>query len=101
MASEIEKDLLISKLSSSSTFADTHTAVAKLNQFTDFTDTQANAIISAAANNNQVHWILSDDDVRVLIESVIAEREDRLGSPELDFLMEQLALADEFAEDAV
>lgn len=72
LASEIEKDLLIRKLASSGNFANTHALIAQLNQFSEFTAAQTNAILSAVLANNQVRWIATDLDVREFLKSVVA-----------------------------
>lgn len=78
LASEIEKDLLIKKLATSGNFAHTHTVVAQLSQFSDFTVDQVNAILSAASSNSQVGWIATDWDVRKLLSNAIAGKEAQL-----------------------
>lgn len=78
LASEIEKELLIQELAASGTFRQTHSLVAKLSKWPDFTVDQASAILNAAVNNSQVGWIASDYDVRRLLESAIAGKQDAL-----------------------
>lgn len=94
LASEAEKDLLIAKLASSWSFASTHVTVGKLSGYSEFSDAQANAIVSAAVSNTQVNWILGDDDVKRLIDAVVRGREDRIESANLAALRELMALID-------
>ena len=91
LASEAEKDLLIAKLARCGTFATTHAAVSRLNGYAEFSDAQANAIVSASLSNSQVRMILGDDDVRSLVSRVIAGREDRIDPENLTALQLRIA----------
>jgi hypothetical protein len=50
LASELEKDLVIRDLANSSSFAETHTIISKLNKYSDFTIAQINIRISLLPN---------------------------------------------------
>jgi len=63
LKAEGEKDFLIEKLSASFNFAETHNLIAKLSNYSGFTYKQAEDLVSAVLNNNQIRWVLSDDDV--------------------------------------
>ena len=63
LASELEKELLISDLASSGNFARTHSIIARLQGYDQFTTTQSNDLIEAIVSNNQVAWIITDQDV--------------------------------------
>jgi len=84
LASELEKDLLIQQLASSSTFSETHTAISKLSRFSDFTKPQINAIVSAAISNDQIYWIAKDPDVRSFIVAIVEGKEDQINSEYLE-----------------
>lgn len=71
LASELEKDLLLKGLATSPNFATTHSLVAKLSKFTDFTPAQAASVLLAATTNNQVGWIATDADVNAFLQSVL------------------------------
>lgn len=73
LASELEKDLLIKSLMGSGNFASTHSIVAKLTKYTDFTAPQTTGILSAASLNQQVGWIATDADVKTFLELVLAQ----------------------------
>lgn len=88
LASEAEKDLLIAELTNSWTLAATHAAVGKLGGYSEFSDAQANAIVSAAVSNTQVSWILGDEDVKRLVAGVVSGREDRIDPDNLAKLLE-------------
>jgi hypothetical protein len=75
LASEMEKELAILELARSGSFQRTHTAIANLSKFTDFTKDELNAIVEAAISNSQVYWIAKDADVKGFMQSVVAGRE--------------------------
>jgi predicted nucleic acid-binding protein len=54
---------LISNLASSESFSTTHACIAELSLVQTFTAKQIDRLISAAEQNNQVKWILSDGDL--------------------------------------
>lgn len=78
LASELEKDLVIRDLANSSSFAETHTIISKLNKYSDFTISQINAIIDAINSNNQVYWIIDDPDVKEFLSKIIKGKEAQL-----------------------
>ena len=61
---EKKKDELIANLAESSNFATTHTLIEKMSEFEQFTKRQAHDLFKTLAENNQVSWIISDDDVQ-------------------------------------
>lgn len=86
LASELEKDLVIRDLANSSSFAETHTIISKLNKYSDFTIAQINAIIDATNSNNQVYWIIDDPDVKEFLQKVIKGKESQLKADGLNEL---------------
>lgn len=78
LAGEIERDLLIQRLSASPNFATTHSLVARLSQQAGFTPAQANALLSAARDSSQVRLIINDDDVRSFFRGLIKQYQDVL-----------------------
>lgn len=60
---ETRREELITMLENSRNFATTHTAVAKLEAFGRWTDAQRARLLAAAVHNQQVAWILGDEDV--------------------------------------
>lgn len=63
LASELETEMAVQQLVGSRAFATTHSAVTKLSRFENFSQSQVSEIVDAALTNNQVNWILGDDDV--------------------------------------
>ena len=73
VAADLEKNLLISELVGSSSFAQTHAIIAKLSAFSSFTLKQATDIAEAYSENAQVNWIRSDIDVKGFGAKVLQE----------------------------
>jgi hypothetical protein len=69
---EYEKDLLIEQLATSGNFAATHSVLARLSQFVEFTKTQVDNILLAGVSNNQIYWISEDEDVREVYSKIIS-----------------------------
>lgn len=63
MASELEKELDIKSLRESSNFSTTHSAIARLSSYGDFSYSQVNELSRILENNEQVSWIICDADV--------------------------------------
>jgi predicted nucleic acid-binding protein len=78
LASELEKDFLIRKLASTTTFAKTKSVISKLYRFSDFTEAQTNEIVEAAVSNNQVYWIANDPPVKRFLKRVISGQKEHI-----------------------
>lgn len=71
---ETEKiiDDLVNRLASSPSFATTHSVISDLNKYkSDFQQRHFKIAMRACLNNNQVHWISGDDDVKSFIRFLI------------------------------
>lgn len=75
LASELEKELAIRALATSASFSETHSAVARLAKYTQFTGAQVNDIVRAAVSNSQVSWIIEDADIHKFLSGVIVGHE--------------------------
>lgn len=64
LAGEVEKVVAIEGLEEAGGFSSTHVALRRLSTFDDFTDAELQRLLSAYLENNQVYWILGDEDVR-------------------------------------
>lgn len=82
LVNEYEKNLLIEKLASSNNFARTHSILAQLGAFDEFTKEQVNEIILASVSNSQIYWIAQDLDVNDTLNK-IARTHDKLIEPDL------------------
>jgi predicted nucleic acid-binding protein len=90
LASEIDKDLLIAQLAASESFSETHSVVAELSQFPEFSAYQVDAVLRAALSNQQVGWIVGDPDITAFLTSAIQGKEDRLDERLLNQVLEQI-----------
>jgi predicted nucleic acid-binding protein len=71
---DIEKREAIDHLSSSGSFASTHSAVALLSPYVGFfTDEEVEEIVQAAVTNSQVSWIMTDPDVNAFFNRMLEE----------------------------
>lgn len=71
LADQLARGAAIEKLEHSSNFAATHNAIAHLSQFDDFTSAELQRIIEAYQSNNQITWILADDDVKEFAHKLV------------------------------
>lgn len=71
LSGELEKEILIRHLASSSSFDKTHLVLTKLSNLSGFTSEQLNAILEAYVSNNQIYWIISDPDVKSFIDQIV------------------------------
>lgn len=93
LASELERELAVAKLTGSGSFSSTHAAVAGLAAHADFTDSQVQAMADAANHNSQVGWILADRDVREFYDRLLANHRSGLGEETAASLDELLRAA--------
>jgi hypothetical protein len=71
LVDEYEKNLLIEKLSKSENFARTHSVLAQLSTFDNFTKEQVDEIVLASVSNSQVYWISKDRDVNDILHKIV------------------------------
>ena len=90
-AEEVGKATAIHELVNSTNFNTTHKAIRQLVQFEGtFTAGQANMLLEAALMNNQIAWIISDDDVNTfymnLLSAHISDAEPKVLDAMIDLL---------------
>jgi hypothetical protein len=90
IASELEKEMAVQHLVGSRAFVTTHSAVAKLSSFENFSQLQVSEIVDAALTNSQVSWILGDQDVYEFMTKFAAEYKDKMDEDGYGNLMESL-----------
>ena len=79
LLADFKKDLLISNLAKSGSFASTHNCVAQLQEYgNDFSTKQLKAIVAAAVSNSQIYLIRNDSDVRDFVLQLINGREEEI-----------------------
>jgi len=87
------KDALIDDLATTGSFAETHQLIAKLAAFSYFSLKEVERILSAAVENNQFSFIVTDNDVSDFLNRVAVPRKGSLSSPEY------IAIVDDVIEE--
>jgi len=100
LASELEKELAIRALVNSDNFANTHSAISKLEKYAEFNKSQANELVQICFTNNQVSWILDDQDVYEFYKSLLDNHGESLEIELKDKLTEKLKEAKPVEEGA-
>jgi hypothetical protein len=72
LAEEFEKAKAIEDLEGSRSFASTHRLLEKMSTYEDFKDSEIKRLIQACLDNNQIHGILGDDDVRAFAQRLVS-----------------------------
>ena len=85
------KSELIERLRTCPNFAATHEVVGELEEYGYFTLDEVTAILEAARANNQVGWILGDQDVAAFLSRVALPLKDQLAPDLVDMVTEALA----------
>lgn len=83
LASQIEIEDVINSLASSTNFSDTHYHIGRLNKYSDFSLSQAKNLFQIFFGNNQVRYILSDEDVLFFYENLFEKYRGALTEKEL------------------
>lgn len=78
LATELEKDLLISELDSSPNFYTSRNILKKLSKLDSFSSEQINQIITSSINNTQVYWISEDEDINEYLYNFIETYSEKL-----------------------
>lgn len=94
LADQLRRELLISKLLSSPTFACSRAVLRELAGIADFTDQELNTIVTASITNNQIYWIATDADIRRYLTTILAGNESRIEPYSLKMLAERSILSD-------
>ena len=71
IASQIESDLAIAGLSDSGSFAATHSYIAQIDKIEQFSPEQVERLVKIPEENNQVGWIIGDDDVHAFYSKLL------------------------------
>lgn len=90
LASELEKEMAVQQLVRSAAFATTHSAIAKLSGFENFSQSQVSEIVDAALRNSQVNWIFGDRDVFQFVTKLATEYKDKIEQESYDQLIKSL-----------
>lgn len=95
-AADIEINIAIERLERSGSFSSTHKAIEKLSGYKKFTKEQVGRIINVPYDNQQVGWIINDDDVNRFYRNLITTHKKHIDKEIIDYFDEQL---DELPED--
>lgn len=95
LASELNQELLISKLVNSTSFTETHQSIYKLKAIESFTPPQIELITDAFLQNNQLNWIATDPDVSEFISMLISQYSDQIDGEKLNVLTDLISKNDE------
>lgn len=71
LVTETRKQQLINDLCGSFNYAESHSILDKLSREDAFNPAQVNAILDAYKNNNQIYWIIADDDVLDFLSQLV------------------------------
>lgn len=91
LASDVKTASLVEQLAQSGSFATTHAVIASLNKVTDFPAHQIEELVSIAELNNQVGWIIDDDDVMEFYKGILGKYGDAMNHASKEKLQEMLA----------
>ena len=70
---ERKKDNFITALENSRSFANTHTVISNLKECYEWNYVEKERFFSAAISNQQIRWILQDDDVKKFYKHLLGE----------------------------
>lgn len=85
LVEDYRKDILITKLSESSSFASSRSILQSLSKFETFSSSQLNQFLLAFKNNNQIKWIAEDDDIKEIITAIVKQGADKIETSLLAF----------------
>ena len=91
LAADVKNNMLIESLAKSGSFATTHAVVGALLKQTAFTTEQAEELVSIAQLNNQVGWIIGDQDVKELYVKIQKDNGGNISEESKKALDEMLA----------
>jgi len=101
LATELEKECAIEELAASPNFARTHNLIAKLQGFSEFTNTQVNDILDAVISNDQVNWIIADDDVEQFVRKILENYETTAALEKVAKVKEMLSKPEKVDDDLI
>jgi predicted nucleic acid-binding protein len=71
LADEVGRLLAVERFETSSNFATTHNAIKQLSRFDEFSKDELARLLSGFSTNDQIRWILGDEDVKEFAEKVV------------------------------
>lgn len=91
LKTENDKIELIKRLSICGNFNSTHSTIYKLSKHSAWTDEQIIELLKAAESNNQVHWIIEDEDIQTFYKTILKGKVDEMFElEELHWILERI-----------
>jgi len=87
---------LIEDLATSGSFASTHSTIAELESYGYFSLEEVKRLLGAAISNNQVSWVLGDDDLLEFYHRVAIPRREEIRDKKLKSILDRVAGLDLF-----
>lgn len=78
LATELEKDLLISQLDSSPNFHTSRRLLQKLSKLDSFSSEQVNQILTSCLSNTQIYWISEDEDINEILHNFVTNNSENI-----------------------
>ncbi len=75
---ELQKELIIKKLAEANSFSSAKARLAKLSNYSQFTNQQLNDIVETSISNNQLFWINRDYGIVNVLEKIISGNEEKI-----------------------
>lgn len=93
LAVDFERKLCITNLKDSMSFAGTHVAIAKLSQYSDFSNQDIEELCEILLSNNQVYGISEDEDVHAFVLWLITTYESIIDAEKLTQIIKKYSLS--------
>ena len=78
LATELEKDLLITNLEGAGSFYNARNILQKIYKFDNFSSEQVNQIITSSLENSQIFWISDDEDINEMLNNIVDNNKDKI-----------------------
>lgn len=78
LATELEKDLLITQFEGSGSFYNARSNLQKLYKYDSFSTEQINQIITSSLTNSQIFWISEDEDINEMLYNLADKNKEKI-----------------------
>ncbi|HEX8561961.1 MAG TPA: PIN domain-containing protein [Flavobacterium sp.] len=78
LATELEKEILVSQLEGSPNFYTSRQLLTKLSKFDEFSSEQVNQIVKTSLENTQIFWISQDPDINEYLHKFVKHSKDKI-----------------------
>jgi len=90
LATELEKEILVSQLEGSPNFYTSRQLLSKLSKFGEFSTEQVNQIVKSSMENTQIFWISQDYDINEYLYKFIDQNKAKIEDNLLKEFVEQI-----------